>query len=111
MTEQSHLYTFLYSLGKITLGLLVHPYQTMQSLVKEKSFIWMTLLPTIVLVIITILWKYLTVPLVRTIFSCYASRIFLCDWIPLVSDWLTFFCLYWQVMLLYLAYRFKWAFN
>lgn len=111
MTDNTHLYTFTHSVGKITLGLLLHPYQTMQSLVKEKTFVWMTLLPSVVLAIATALWKYITVPIVRTVFSCHTDRIVLCDWIPFISDWLTFFCLFWQIMLLYLVYRFKWAFQ
>lgn len=110
MTENKHLYTFVHAVGKITLGLLLHPYQTMQSLVQERTFVWMTLLPTVVLALVTALWKYITVPIVSTVFSCYTNQLF-CIWIPFVSDWLTFFCLFWQVMLIYLVYRFKWAFD
>ncbi len=104
-------YTLIYSLGRITLGLLLHPYQTMQSLLEEKRFIWMTLLPTVVLAIATILWKYVIVPVVQTVFSCQRDAFIFCDWIPFVSDWLTFFCLFWQVMLMYLLFRFHWAFG
>jgi len=103
--------SFIYSLGQITLGLLLHPYQTMQSLVRDKIFIWMTLLPTVVLALVTVLWKYLTVPLVRLFFSCGNNDVFLCQLLPFFSNFLTFFCIYWQLLLFYLLLRFHTIFN
>lgn len=40
-----HITSFLYAIAQITGGLLLHPYQTMQSLTREKVFAWMTFLP------------------------------------------------------------------
>lgn len=100
-----------YSIGQITLGLLVHPYQTMQSLVQDKVFIWMTLLPTGLLAVVTAIWRFAVVPSVRVIFSCQATGFGGCDWLPLVSNWITFFCVYWQVILLYLLVRFSKVFR
>lgn len=98
--------SFLYSIGQITLGLLLHPYQTMQSLVQDKVFIWMTLLPAAVYVIAKVLWFFLIVPVVRFAFSCSSSSFFGCSLIPFFANWLVLFCVYWQVLLVYLLVRF-----
>lgn len=111
MPAISPLASVIYSLGQITLGLLVHPYQTMQSLVRDKVFVWMSLLPTLVLGLVTIGWRLLVVPLVSAVFSCQSSQIIGCWWLPFVSNWLTFFCLYWQILLLYLLFRFHSVFR
>jgi hypothetical protein len=96
-----------YALGQITLGLLLHPYQTMQSLVRDKVFVWMTLLPFWVLAVVTIAWRWVVVPTVRMVFSCQVSYFSGCDLLPFISNWLTFFCIYWQCILLYLLFRFS----
>ena len=103
--------SIIYSLGQITLGLLLHPYQTMQSLVEDKVFIWMSLLPTGVLAIAILGWRLLVVPIVRLVFSCQQTGFWGCELIPLFSHWLTFFCLYWQILLLYLLFRFSWVYK
>jgi hypothetical protein len=96
-----------YSVGQIGLGLLLHPYQTMQSLVEDKVFIWMSLLPTAVLALVTVSWRVLLVPTVRTVFSCQSTGFWACDYLVFVSNWLTFFSIFWQVLLLYLLFRFS----
>ena len=102
-----------YSIGQITLGLLLHPYQTMQSLVEDGVFVWMTLLPTAVLAVVILLWRLLIVPVVQLVFSCQGGGGFavLCGTLPFLSDWLMLFCLYWQVLLLYLLVRFHSVFS
>ncbi|PIY79625.1 MAG: hypothetical protein COY81_01685 [Candidatus Pacebacteria bacterium CG_4_10_14_0_8_um_filter_43_12] len=103
--------SFVYSLGQITLGLLLHPYQTMQSLVADKIFIWMTLLPVGVYVITKILWLFLIVPTVRFVFSCSKTSFVGCDLIPFFANWLVLFCIYWQILLIYLLLRFFFVFR
>ncbi|MDQ3008387.1 MAG: hypothetical protein M3Q81_02210 [bacterium] len=103
--------SFIYSIGQITLGLLLHPYQTMQSLVREKVFIWMTALPMVVLAVTTMLWRFGIVPVIRIIFSCTQTNLFACDWISFASNWVTFFSIYWQILLLYLLFRFTHAYR
>lgn len=103
--------SLLYSLFQIIQGLLIHPYQTMQSLVKDRVFSWMALLPTLILAIITLAWRFAVVPLVQLVFSCQNLNFLGCDLLPLISNTLTFFCLYWQILLLYLLFRFKSAFR
>ncbi|CAN5271327.1 hypothetical protein BH10PAT2_BH10PAT2_2040 [soil metagenome] len=105
--KNSHFFTsFLYSVGEIGLGLLLHPYQTMQSLQQEKIFAWMTLFPTVALAIVTVFWRFGVVPLARIFFSCNPAYVS-CFGVTFFSDWLTFFCIYWQVLLLYLFFRFS----
>lgn len=121
--------SFLYSSAQISQGLIFHPYQTMQSLVQEKVFVWMSLLPTVFMAFVTIFWKIMLTPLIGMIFSCREgsegwmrwlivdvfNRPFWlsygatqsCRVLPFISDWLIFFCIYWQIMLLYLLFRFK----
>ncbi len=111
MNYASAFFSISYSLGQIALGLLLHPYQTMQSLVEDKVFVWMTLLPTGILGLVTVMWRFILVPTVQLAFSCSSSSFFLCDYLPFFSNWLTFFCIYWQVMLFYLLYRFQKAFG
>ncbi len=101
----------LYSLAQITFGLLVHPYQTMQSLVLDKVFVWMSLLPTLVLSLVTISWRWGVVPVVRLVFSCQSTHFVGCNWLNFSSNWITFFCIYWQILLLYLLFRFSRAFK
>lgn len=125
--------SFLYSSSQITQGLLVHPYQTMQSLVREKIFVWMSLLPTVVLGVVTVVWRGVLVPVVQLIFSCErgsvgwlgwvvrevfqrpewlaASAAKSCSALPFISLWMVFFCLYWQILLFYLLFRFRRAFR
>lgn len=97
----------VYSLAQISGGLLLHPYQTMQSLVRDRVFVWMTLLPSVILALITVFWRFIFVPVVSGFFSCTATDFIGCEWLPFVSNWITFFCLYWQVLLLYLLMRFS----
>lgn len=125
--------SLFYSLGQITQGLLLHPYQTMQSLVREKFFVWMSLLPTVVLVGVTLVWKVVLVPVVHVVFSCDGGSTGWLGWLvrdvlgrpewlslgavggcsalPFISNWITFFCVYWQAMLIYLLFRFGWGFK
>lgn len=106
MKVTSVLASFFYSMGQITLGLLLHPYQTMQSLVEDKVFVWMTFLPAGVYVLAKVVWHFLIVPLVRYAFSCSTSNFLGCDLIPFVANWLVLFCVFWQILLVYLLLRF-----
>ncbi len=106
MKKRKILFSLLYSFGQITTGLLLHPYQTMQSLVRKKVFIWMTLVPSVCISFITIFWKLAVVPSVQLVFSCSQSGWLVCSAIPFFSNVITFFCIYWQILLLYLLVRF-----
>ncbi|MBP7768525.1 hypothetical protein KA082_01695 [Candidatus Woesebacteria bacterium] len=111
MSKRSAILSFVYALFQITEGMLLHPYQTVQSLAREKVFSWMIFLPAVVYVLAKIIWFYILVPTVRYVFSCHTTSFWGCDLIPFFADWLVFFCLYWQVLLLYLLIRFWIAFD
>lgn len=99
------------ALVQVSSGLLIHPYQTMQSLYADPWLVWLALLPTGVLAAITIVWRLLLIPLLSSLFACSAVPWQLCLFIPFVGNVLTFFCVYWQIILLYLLFRFAAAFK
>lgn len=107
MRKKSAFLSFIYSVGQITVGLLMHPYQTMQSLVKDRVFVWMAAIPLYILAVVTVGWKMLIVPAVQGFFSCSTDYFIACDALSFVSNTLIFFCWYWQVLLLYLLVRFR----
>ncbi len=105
------MFSVIYALGQIALGLLLHPYQTVQSLVRDKVFFWMAALPLLVSIIIKFVWSFIFVPLVRLVFSCAVTPFWGCELIPFFAQWLLYFCLYWQIMVAYLFIRFSLAFR
>ncbi|NCN03715.1 MAG: hypothetical protein GW942_01410 [Candidatus Pacebacteria bacterium] len=104
--KSSALLSIFYSLGQITLGFLLHPYQTMQMVVKDRVYNWMVLLPMATLFGIILAWKNLFVPVVRMFFSCSQSGVVLCDWLPFISKIVILYSWLWQILLLYLFFRF-----
>ncbi len=100
-----------YALGQITLGLLLHPYTTVQSLVRDRSFFWMAVLPLITSLMAKVAWEFGIVPLVQLFFSCSLTSMWLCNAVPFFAHWLLFFCLYWQAVVAYLFIRFALAFR
>lgn len=109
--KTKYLTSLTYAISQIMGGLFLHPYQTMQSLAQDKVFSWMAFLPTAVFVGAKILWLYLVVPVVRFAFSCTTTDFMGCELIPFFANWLLLFCIYWQVLLLYLLIRFSIIFN
>jgi len=109
MNKKIAIISLFYSFGQVALGLLLHPYVTMQSLVKKKVFVWMSATPLFILAGTTISWKFLFVPVVQVVFSCSTTYYFACDVLSFISNTIVFFCWYWQVLLLYLLVRFRLA--
>ncbi len=98
----------LYAMLRISAGLVLHPYQTMQSLLAaETKFVWLTLLPSVGLACITIIWRFMVVPTVGLFVPCSELPVAACAVLPFIGNALTFFCVYWQLILLYLLYRFS----
>jgi hypothetical protein len=104
--KTAYLTSIIYAIAQITGGLFLHPYQTMQSLAQDKVFSWLTLLPILVFILSKVVWIYLIVPMVQFVFSCSTTYFFGCDLIPFFANWLLLFCIYWQVLLIYLFLRF-----
>lgn len=100
-----------YSLAQVAQGLFFHPYQTVQSLVRDRVFFALIFLPSVVWVFAKVVWGFVIVPLVRLAFSCSTSEFAGCDFIPFLTNWLLYFCALWQVMLVYLFVRFSYAFS
>ncbi len=101
--------SFIYALLRFAFGLLVHPYQTMQNLVEERVFIWLAILPTVVLAFLTIFWNLILLPLLLVILNLDGYLI--SKTVSLIATWFTMFCFYWQLMLFYLLIRFKLSFK
>lgn len=101
----------VYSIGQIALGLLLHPYQTLQSVVQEKVFVWMTFFPAVVLALIIIVWRVMIVPLAKLVVACAPRLFYVCAALPFFAKWIILFCFFWQVLLAYLFFRFAAAFR
>src|SRR3989304_5609701 len=91
--------SIFYSLGQITLGFLLHPYQTMQMVVIDRVYAWMVVLPIGTLFGVIALWRGVVVPFVRLFFSCGRSNLILCDTLPFLSHTIILYCFFWQVLL------------
>lgn len=94
MQKRSALFSILFSIAQISQGLLLHPYQTMQSLVRDKIFVWMAFLPGGWLWLVWLLWSGVISSLMGITLPSF------------LAYWFIFFCLYWQGLLLYLLIRF-----
>lgn len=90
----SSFYSFLQVCG----GLLLHPYQTMQYVVEEKVFIWMTFLPIVIYGIAVATW-WTALKLLFLSFPYIGLWAFSLIWISL-------YCAFWQFLLFYLLIRF-----
>lgn len=93
--------SLIYSSGQMLLGLLLHPYRSMQILVKNRI-----LLPFIFYPSFFVLFFYLFLR-VDLIFNLYEG-IFIFRFFYQI---ILFFCFYWQMALFYLWIRFNRAFT
>lgn len=93
--------SFFYSLSQIVVGLFLHPYQSMQNLVRDQVFIPLMLLPTFLAGIFYLLFAWWLVALFYD-----NSLVF-----RLIYRSFFFFFLFWQILLIYLFARFKRAFR
>lgn len=104
-------FSSFYAICQIGLGLLLHPYQTLQSVVQEKVFGWMVFFPLMVLVGLMLIWRVLLLPVLEFSFDCYPNMPFLCNAAFFAARWIEFYCLYWEVLLVYLFARFSQVFG
>lgn len=97
----------LYAVALIQLswGLLIHPYQSIYSLLEKKRYQWLILLPSLIFLVVKICWLLIIVPITQLFFSCSTNYFFGCRIIAMFANWFSFFFIMWQVMLLYLAVR------
>lgn len=103
--------SYIYALFRFSLGLLLHPHQTMQILVVQKTFIWITLMPAIFFGLLAVLYRVALLPLTGFFLSVLAlpptSLIFTLN--SFLTTWLVIFIVYWQILLLYLLFRFRFS--
>jgi len=98
--------SLFYSLGQISLGLILHPYQTVQMLVKDKIFEWLIVLPSGFLLALVLMWRSVITPVVRIFFTCAQANFLPCDLLPFLAHWIIALVILWQMMILYLWLRF-----
>ena len=98
--------SFVYAVLRIFGGLLLHPYQTLQLVVREKVFLWMSVSPGALLAVLIVLWRLWVLPTLEYWFQCAPDHLYLCQSAEVVAVWIGFFCLYWQLMVSYLTIRF-----
>lgn len=108
--KRAIIFSGLVLLGKVVQGLFLHPYQTMQGLVKEKVFVWLSFIPLFFLFL-------------SFIVSFFAGKLIVsCDFVQLINwqlikqiiififNWWLVFLIFWQALLIYLLFRFALAF-
>ncbi len=92
--------SLIYSSGQMFLGLLLHPYRSMQLLVKKQILLPFIFYPAFFTLILYFLLK---VALFANLYDgCFLFRF--------SYQLLLFFCFYWQLALFYLWFRFNSAF-
>ena len=99
MKKRTKILSIIYAFIQISQGLFLHPYQTMQSLVREKFLVWLVFIPTVYLMLVTLVWRHLVLAIVNIQLPL------------LLTHWFLFFCIYWQCLLIYLWVRFVIAFR
>ena len=93
--------SFFYSSGQMFLGLLLHPYRSMQLLVKNKILLPFALYPSFFGLLMLFLLR------VDWLGDYYTNNAYF----AFVCQFYLFFCLYWQLALCYLWLRFYRAFS
>lgn len=99
-----------YAVIRIAVGMIVHPYQTLQSVVEEKVFLWLAVLPAGILFCLMLVWRWWLLPNLEFWFDCYPYYPYLCRGVKIAAAWISFFLLYWQILVGYLTIRFLDAF-
>jgi hypothetical protein len=92
-------WAFAYSFFEIIQGLLIHPYQTMRQLVRERVFAWMVFAPVFLWVVSFVVWKLLED---LFFFAIPYSGFWL-----FIALWFTIGIGLYQILLLYFLYRFS----
>lgn len=92
--------SLIYSSTQMFLGLFLHPYRSMQLLVKNGVLLPFIFYPTLIGIVFCLFLK------IDLIFSAYQSLFLL----KFIYQMIVFFCFYWQLALFYLWFRFSRAF-
>jgi len=101
--------SFTYSFGQIILGLLLHPFQTMFMLWRDKYWLWTVFAPLGFLIAAIVLWEIISFILVSflgaivTLVKHTPSLLFSFE---VLKWWVFYFCFIWQFVLLGLLVKF-----
>ncbi len=87
-----------YSVFQVMQGLLLHPYQTMRQVVRERVFLWLVWLPVVLWILALFVWRLAAFLFVRVL--PYPNI-----WV-FVAVWFTVGIGMYQALLLYLWFRF-----
>lgn len=101
----------IYAVCQIIVGLVLHPYQTLQTVVQERIFVWMSVFPSFLLLFLIVNWRIWILAFLEFWFECRPHFPILCQVAEVVALWITFFCVYWQILVGYLTFRFVVAFR
>lgn len=93
--------SLIYSSGQMLLGLFLHPYRSMQILVKNKILLPFVFYPTFFVFFFYFLLR------INLVLNLYESLFIF----KFCYQMLLFFCFYWQMVLFYLWIRFTRAFT
>lgn len=96
----------VYAICQIAVGLVLHPYQTLQSVVQEKVFLWMSVFPGVLLFFLIVNWRMWMLAFLEFWFDCSPHFPLLCQLADVMALWIAFFCVYWQILVGYLTIRF-----
>gem|GEM_PF-497408 len=110
-SQPSLFFSSLYAILRISAGMILHPYQTLQSVVQEKIFLWLTVLPAVILFILMLNWRFWILPNLEIWFDCEPYYPYICKAVRVLAAWVSFFLLYWQLLVGYLTIRFLLAFR
>lgn len=92
----------LYGIFQVIQGLFFHPYQTVQLIVKEKVFAFLLFFPLLCLLVFVGISLGLQNILGISFFSLSRGALF-------IHYWVLYFCIFWQMTLAYLFFRFWYA--
>lgn len=92
-------FSYFYFCSKITFGLLIHPYKTLLATLRERFCRFLIFSPTFFFIFLTILWRLLFRPLILHFFSATC-------FLMIIKTSVLFFCLFWQLTLIYLFFKF-----
>ena len=96
----SYVTGYAYIFAKIILGLLLHPYQTLFSMIHNRFARLLVISPGAIFLVLTLLWRLLFRPLILHFFSATCL-------LMVIKTSALFFCLFWQISLLYLFFKFS----
>jgi hypothetical protein len=95
---RSLIFTF-YLICKTSFGLILHPYQTIQTLYQGHSLFLFVITPTIYFTLATLIWRFVLRPFVTHFLTASCP-------LMLIKTTIVFFALFWQLSLIYLLTKF-----